>query len=152
MDSIIFRSWDPWAFAMDPLVMPWDQFTLIYSFSPPTPRLFPIICSAGSRWRAIWCFSLHQLGLGEHEWIYLLLAHALRERGGHAWISALALTLIAWDRDLSDSLILTLLKARKLTSWKAFHRTWKIYFVWCRKKKVHLCGTHLVVLKGRFHL
>lgn len=37
---------------------------------------------------------------------------------------------------LSDSVIPTLLKARKSNFFKSGHQTWKAYFEWCRTRKV----------------
>lgn len=41
------------------------------------------------------------------------------------------------DKGLSESEIPTVLKARKSTSCKVYHLTWKPYFTWCEERKFH---------------
>lgn len=39
---------------------------------------------------------------------------------------------------VSLTLIPMLLRARKWTSYKIYHRSWKVYFVWCEARMFHL--------------
>ncbi|XP_040286209.1 dynein heavy chain 8, axonemal [Bufo bufo] len=115
----VSRSRDPQALAVDALFLPWSQFDLLYLF-PPIP-LLPRVLKRLKAARS-WWLRIGPAGRGP----------SVPPKFTSASFDGVAVeTAVLKSRGLSDSVIQTMLHARKPQLARIYYRTWRAYFAWC---------------------
>lgn len=125
LDRFASRIRDPRALAVDAVMTTWDQFSASAFFMATLQDLGRSNTCSGT---VPGPFQIALLPFVRSDFI------TIADFNGMPFLKP-----VFRDRGVLDSVIPTLIKARKATSWKIYHRTGKSYIFWCEENHFHLC-------------